>query len=202
MLIVVLDSNTLHSDAWLTGPHGGKLVDLAAEGRVRVVVPEVVRDEILRQRREAVKKACKEADKALTAMEKAGVDVSESKVRLQETFDRIDSELDDAFTELFERVGVVMEPTPGVNVNKYVERDLARRRPFLETEQEQKKKSFGFRDVVIWETVLSVFDGADPGDTILFVTADKGFLERGEPTVHRDLLEDLDELVSRAGSSL
>lgn len=193
MLIVVLDTNALHSDAWLTGQHGRALVDLASEGRIRLIVPEVVRDEILRQRREAAEKAWKTADEALDEMQKAGLNVSESKARLKATFGRIDSEFEGAFAELFGRDGVSMEPTPDIDVKKLVERDLARRRPFLETEQERKKKSFGFRDVVIWETVLAVLDGADSGDTVLFVTADNGFVERDETVkIHPDLLEDLD----------
>lgn len=70
----------------LTGQHGRALVDLASEGRVQLIVPEIVRDEILRQRREAAEKAWKTADKALAEMHKAGLDVSESKARLKATF--------------------------------------------------------------------------------------------------------------------
>lgn len=112
MLIVVLDTNALHSDAWLTGQHGRALVDLASEGRIRLIVPEVVRDEILRQRREAAEKAWKSADEALDEMQKADLDVSESKARLKATFGRIDSEFDGAFAELFGRGGVSMGPKP------------------------------------------------------------------------------------------
>jgi hypothetical protein len=101
MLIVVLDTNALHSDAWLTGQHDRALVDLASEGRIRLAIPEVVRDEILRQRREAAEKAWKTAVEALDEMRKAGLDVSESKARLKATFGRVDSEFYGAFTELF-----------------------------------------------------------------------------------------------------
>jgi hypothetical protein len=193
MLAVVLDSNTIHSDPWLTGGPGTMLVRLAESKSCFVIIPEVVRDELRRQRREAAQESHAQAAKGIRAMAKAGVDVAETDAHLKTSFERIDADIDAAFATLFNREGVALEPTPHIDVTKIVERDLARRRPFQEITHNQKTKSLGFRDVVIWETVLSALDSARGNEKVLFVSSDKGFLSDDSKSLHPDLLRDLDE---------
>jgi hypothetical protein len=193
MLAVVLDSNAIHSDPWLTGAPGTTLLRLAEGKSCFVVIPEVVRDELRRQRRKSAQESHTQAAKGVRAMAKAGVDVDETDAHLNKSFQRIDADIDAAFTALFNREGVAVEPTPYIDVAKIVERDLDRRRPFQEITHNQKTKSLGFRDVVIWETVLSVLDPARGNGKVLFVSADKGFLSEDSKSLHPDLLGDLDD---------
>lgn len=192
MLTVVLDSNAIHGDPWLTSEVGVVLVGLAEREACIIVVPEVVRDELYRQRREAAEESHAQASKAIRAMARAGVDVVQTAAHLEASFDRIRSDLDAAFANLFSRVGVELRPTPNTAVSDVIKRDLSRRRPFQEITHHQKTKSLGFRDVVIWETVIEVLDPAHGNEKVLFVTADKGFLAGDSSSLHQDLLDDLD----------
>lgn len=193
MIAVVLDANSIHSDPWLAGAPGEKLLDLAAAGSCVVVYPQVVIDELLRQRREAARSAHEQAAKGISDMAKAGIDVSQTSSDLEASFERIGSDLDLAFQAVLDRDGVAAEPVPDVPLEDIIERDLARRRPFKEMDLGQKPVSVGFRDTVIWETVLEVLDAARGYDRVLFVTADKGFLSDDSKSLHEDLLNDLDE---------
>lgn len=83
-----------------------------------------------------------------------------------------------------------MEAVPSDITARLVERDLARRRPFLEVGSEPW--SAGFRDAVIWETVLVVLSRLQANEKLILVTADKGFLSDGGSSLHQDLLDDLD----------
>ncbi|MBM3715523.1 MAG: hypothetical protein FJW64_07285 [Actinobacteria bacterium] len=189
MLAVVLDTNALHSDPWLTSDTGEKLTTLAQHGKCSIVYPQVVVDELLRQRREAADRGHKAAEKGLREMAKAGVDVTKTQADLEAAFARIEIELKDAFTAVLAKANVGAAPVPSVSASDLLERDLERRRPFMEV-GEAKKKSVGFRDTLIWETVLEML-AADQDMTGVFVTDDKGFLSE-DGDLHPDLLADLD----------
>ncbi len=192
MLVVVLDTNAVHSDPWLASPPGKKLLDLAASGSCVVVYPQVVIDELLRQRREAADRAHSEAAKGVGDMAKSGVDVRQTIADLEASFAGIGADLLSAFGAVLKRDNVTAEPVPDVAATEILKRDLARRRPFIEIDFKQKPASVGFRDTLIWETVLAIL-ARDNERKILFVTADKGFLSVDSKTLHQHLLEDLDE---------
>lgn len=193
MIAVVLDTNSVHSDPWLTSDPGKKLLDHAAAGSCVVVYPQVVIDELLRQRREAARHAYDQAARGINDMGKAGIDVTQTSSGLEANFEKIGSDLESAFDALLGRDGVISEPVPHVPLEDIIKRDLARRRPFKEVELGQKYASVGFRDTVIWETVRAVLDPDRGYDRVLFVTADKGFLSDDSKSLHQDLLDDLDE---------
>lgn len=193
MLAVVLDTNAVHSDPWLTSTPGVSLVQLANSSSCLIVFPEVVRDEIHRQRREAAQASHAQASKGVKAMAKAGVDVTDTATHLGKSFQRIDADIDEAFATLFRRGGVTTEPVPNVAVDDILARDLARRRPFMEVTVKQNPASVGFRDTLIWETVLAILDPSRGHEKVLLVTADKGFLTDDSRSIHPDLLADLVE---------
>lgn len=126
-------------------------------------------------------------------MAKAGVDVTQTAAHLKASFEKIDTDLDTAFAAVLKRDNVAAAPVPDVAATEILKRDLARRRPFMEVEVKQKLASVGFRDTLIWETVLAVLELADDYEKVLFVTADKGFLSDDSKSLHQDLLNDLDE---------
>lgn len=193
MIAVVLDTNAIHSDSWLTSEPGKKLLELAGGGSCVVVYPQVVIDELLRQRREAAEHAHTQAAKGISDMAKAGVDVTKTTADLKASFQKIDADLDAAFASVIARDGVTVEPVPNVRVAEILNRDLARKRPFMEVPVKQKPASVGFRDTLIWETVLAVVEPSQDYEKVLFVTADKGFLAEDSKSLHSDLLDDLDE---------
>lgn len=196
MIAVVLDTNAVHSDSWLTSEPGKKLLALAERGSCIVIYPQVVIDELCRQRREAAEHAHAQAAKGVSDMAKAGVDVARTAADLKASFRKIDADLDAAFGSVIARDGVTSEPVPNVAVAEILKRDLARKRPFMEVQVKQKPASVGFRDTLIWETVLAVMEPSRGYEKVLFVTADKGFLTEDSKSLHLDLLDDLDERYS------
>lgn len=196
MIAVVLDTNAVHSDPWLTSEPGKKLLELAERGSCVVVYPQVVIDELRRQRREAAALAHAQAAKGVSDMAKAGVDVAKTATDLKASFRRIDANLDATFASLIARNGVTSEPVPNVATAELLRRDLARKRPFMEVQVKQKPASVGFRDTLIWETLLAVMDPSRSHEKVLFVTADKGFLTDDSTSLHPNLLDDLDERYS------
>nr|WP_239133792.1 PIN domain-containing protein [Rugosimonospora africana] len=82
--------------------------------------------------------------------------------------------------------GVLVEEWPTNSVQEIVERELARRRPFIDKEN---VGTIGHRDTVIWLGLLALAV-TRPDDTVVFVTKDKGFLgSKGD--LHSDLEADL-----------
>lgn len=194
MLIVVLDTNAVFRDPWLTQKDAPKLVELAASGACEIVYPRVVLRELTRQRIESARKAHNAASTGVKEMGAAGADVAQTAGLLQDAHDRIEADIEDAFVAVLAKTGIREIPVPEVEASDLLDRDLGRRRPFLEIEQGKTRKSLGFRDVLIWESTLELLEESDPGDSVLFVTFDGGFLADDKKSLHADLLGDLDRL--------
>lgn len=104
--------------------------------------------------------------------------------------DSLDSHMTGNFNELLARPGVVYLQTPVDVTSRLVQRDLERRRPFLEIGA--KRKATGFRDAVIWESILELLQGGEEYSKIFFVTKDGTFIENHD--LHPHLLDDLDAI--------
>lgn len=191
MITVIPDTNALFGTRWMTTGGGVTLAAHVAKGDCLVVLPEVVVDELERRHRDRFLDERKSARAALRSIKKS-IDMAS----IEHEFD---SRLDEVGRErgaLLARSGIELARTPDSGVRALVKRDLARRHPFLETEQDDKPKSFGFRDAVIWETILVFLQTDDEKRVIHFVTKDRGFIGKaaGKPALHPHLLEDLDRL--------
>lgn len=194
MLLIFIDANAVHRDPWMTRDAAEKLVALAGSGACVVLYPQVVIDELRRQRVDAAREAHEHAAAGIEQMGAAGVDVAQTVDDLGVAYDRIEADIDSAFAALLARGGVRAVPVPSTATQDLLLRDLDRRRPFLEIEQGKKRKSLGFRDVLIWESVLDLLQASASDDTVLFVTFDKGFLADDNMSLHPHLMEDLDRL--------
>ncbi|RPE73818.1 MULTISPECIES: PIN domain-containing protein [unclassified Frondihabitans] len=188
MITVVPDTNALFGHAWMTSVAARNLVDLVKSGKCRVVLPQVVVDELDRQDRKTLKS---KRDKAKGALSEVGDDITATAI--DDAFDRLGAKTDASRDRLLATSGVSVTSVPENRTWALVDRDLAARRPFMETLG--GKKSYGFRDAVIWETVLDVLteDKDAIANKVFFVSADKGFIDDDAPKeLHRHLLEDLD----------
>lgn len=192
MPLVVIDSNAVFKDPWLSSEPGMHLLDLAARGACSVVYPQVVLDELLRQQHEWVESSRGEIDNTIAKLQGKPLDLSETASKMKESFDGLAARVDQSFRELTGQPGFEIAPVPSDPdlVADLVKRDLDRRRPFLEVGSEGW--SAGYRDAVIWETVLSLVDELDGDEKLIFVTTDKGFLADNKKSLHSDLLADLD----------
>jgi rRNA-processing protein FCF1 len=189
MIFIVPDSNAFHGGRWLSSFAGQNLINLAAAGKCQVTVPQVVVDELERQYRETLTKQRDEAKTALRAV-RSLVDIDDIIAKFDQVLREIVTERD----ALLARVGIRAVPVPENITRDLVQRDLGRRRPFTETEG-TKRTSFGFRDAVIWETLLDTAMMTGSEDTVFFVTRDTGFLAKNQVDrrLHSDLVRDLED---------
>lgn len=192
MIAVVLDTNAIHRDPWLGNRPGVRLTRLAASGACEVILPEVVVRELRRQQQEQVEQSRRDATALMERMSKQGEVLDAVAAQLSSAFASLDSKVEDNFNALLARDGVIREPIPPGSTERIVSRDLSHRRPFLEIGPD--RVSAGFRDAVIWETVLGLLDSGRGYDKVVFVTDDNGFLADKGGGLHADLLADLAEL--------
>ncbi len=189
MIVVVLDSNAVHRDLWLMSGAGPALLTLASAGHCEVVYPVVVLQELRRQQREELLVTRGEADAVVDRAARLGASMHLPASQLREAFDRLAEQIDANFDDLLSRPGVALAPVPGIALERLVARDLERRRPFHAVGTDHA--SAGFRDAVIWESLLSRAAASRAEDTVIFVTADTGFLAEDGKGFHPDLVEDV-----------
>lgn len=170
---------------------GQELLAHASRGECKVVFPQVVLDELLRQQRDWVKDNHGAVAKVVDRMRGNPIDVSDTAEKLKTSFDGLSKQIDKSFDALKAHSGVEVAPIPAAPdlTSRLVARDLARKRPFLEVGSEGW--SAGYRDAVIWETVLECLGWLEDDEKLIFVTADKGFLTDDKKSLHADLLDDL-----------
>jgi hypothetical protein len=190
MTIVLIDTNAVHRDPWMRNEPGTDLLAAAAAGECRVVLPKVVVDELRRQQADWLKEHREELTKTIEDMRGNPVDVEAMAGALEKNLDDMQSQIDSSFEALLDQDGVEVAPVPTDVNESLVMRDLARRRPFQEKGSDNW--STGFRDAVIWETVLAVLEEVPDDEKLIFVTDDHGFLAEGWKSLHEDLLNDLD----------
>lgn len=185
VLIVFPDTNALFGDPLLSAEAGRALLGSLQPGVAEMHISPVVIGELARQRTEQVRT---EADAVRTRLEKlahlAGSDprtaIDAAEVLATEALQSGDRRWD----EITAAPAVVAMPWPQTPLRDLVERELARRRPYID----KKDGSIGQRDTVIWLGLLALAVDR-PSDDLLFVTADKGFLDGN--ALHPDLLDDL-----------
>jgi hypothetical protein len=165
MLRIVLDSTVFCEDFHLSKGDAAQLRRAAEEGRIAVHVSQVVIDEVKRRYVEGVR------DDGNTLLSKLRPFVSGRFGRVV-TSD-IDADLKLAresypavLDGLIALPGFVVEPYPDVSHAVLVERDLQRRLPFRAS---RARSSTGYRDVLIWLTVLDLAERYED-DEVLFVT--------------------------------
>lgn len=96
-------------------------------------------------------------------------------------------------TQLVELAGIpemVEADWPDVSARQMGERELSRRRPFIDTE----RGTIGHRDAIIWEGVLARMEDFEEEDHLVFVSKDNGFRAK-DGALHSDLLKDLGDRV-------
>lgn len=192
MTLVVIDSNAVHRDPWMKNAPGQELLTHASRGDCRVVFPQVVLDELLRQQHDWVTDNRAAVTKVVDRMRGNPIDVSNTAKELKRSFDGLSMQINKSFVALRARPGVEVAPIPAARdlTARLVARDLARKQPFLEVGSEGW--SAGYRDAVIWETVLECLGWLEDDEKLIFVTADQGFLADDKKSLHADLLDDLD----------
>lgn len=181
---LVLDANALSSDHYLASPSFTVIANEIADGELELIVPEVAVIETVGNFRRSISDAHDALEKFAGKWNRL--------LPEPEKLEGLDTYLDDlaaAYEETLGKkltvLGARIQPIPDVDHSLLVKRATERRRPC-------DNNGNGYRDTLIWETILIV---AKEGDDVAFVTNDTDFTldEEGERRLHPDLLADLEE---------
>lgn len=181
---LVVDANTLTSDLYLAGPSFTVIANEIAGGELELIVPEVSVIETVGNFRRSI-------DDAHSALERFSAKWSRllHEASKLDEFDGYLGDLavayDDTLRERLDGLGARIEPIPEIEHAQLVRRAAERRRPC-------DANGNGYRDSLIWETVLVV---AAEGEDVVFVTNDTDFTldEEGDLRLHPDLVADMQE---------
>ncbi len=180
MKYYVIDTNFIHADFFLRGTRITALARSAHKLGHSVLMPQVVFDEMCKQYNEQVdelassfKGAQKDLYKLSPAKDQwADYDFKKLKTDYEQGLLNRCNDLD---------VGILKYPT--VSHRDMVKRELSKRKPF-------KDSTKGYRDALIWETVLDLGKRSRKNDTIVLLTENTDDFADNKVNLHPDLLED------------
>jgi len=185
---IVFDTNIVIASQrrLLRGPEFDTLAALLAEDEVSLHVPIVVVEEAVRRLREDLKSelaALNERAKKVGRLVSAPPEIPEIDPEAEA------SNYEAALRHRVEEIGGEIIDYPDVAVGDLVGRDLGRRRPFRSVNK--KGETGGFRDAVIWETVVR--NVVEVEQTTLLVTRNKKDFAVDTGSLHPDLVHDLED---------
>ena len=185
---ILPDSNALYGDdvkPWLDVPSWFVLRQSLERLGHSVHIPKVVIEEMIRRYGDNLRSESKRTREALGRLAKLlawRLDDPLPKARVAEFISHYRNWLQDQTRDF-------VADYPRTTHEAVVVRDLSRRRPF---DQEGK----GYRDTLIWETVLEL--ASRDNMPVALVTKDKDFVDR-DRTLHADLQSDMRELGLEVG---
>ena len=177
---IILDSNIYISDLRMTNQSFRLFRAKLPQIDAKLIVPKIVVEEVINKHKEIVLETKDKLDKQvkdftyLTGKLKYPI--------LNETeMNEIFNSYSTSFHSILNKLNARILEYPTVSHETIVNRALKRKKPF-------GKKDTGYRDTLIWESILSLFKEYD--SEIYFVTNNK--IDFGEgPLAHPDLLDDL-----------
>lgn len=177
-MLIVLDANAVTPDYHLQTPSFHILAVRIAEQEVRVCIPMVAVIEIEATYRRAIDDRLAAFHKWLDRTNPLGPWSTPAK--LTSELDTAAKDYPGRLARRLSDIGIEVLPIPSVDLEELVRRATSRRRPFNDAGN-------GFRDNLIWHTVLELADANT--DEVVFVSNDKAFWDDGN--LHPDLLEEL-----------
>jgi predicted nucleic acid-binding protein len=163
MIRVVVDTNVMGGANWQPLESGElrRLLDETRRGNLQLVVPEIVLREAANLWAELVVDEATSHQRSLRILRQAGVIDKEHAISLDEGSIRAAEEK--RIQDLVTAAGGLIPSIPEISQDEVIERALRREQPF-----DQKGRN-GYRDVILWESVLAL----EPGDPIVFIAKDK-----------------------------
>lgn len=180
---IVFDTNILYEDFFLRGAQVVDICETARQNNIEVYIPEVVYDEIVNQYREKLDEIQKEIDSSANKVRRISTTLSLNNPINEVARNQLLDEYPSILNQRLEELNIKKLPYPAIPHKEIVARDLKRRRPF-------QKSGKGYRDALIWETILRIIDNKDENPNVIFVNKNiHDFFEKNE--LHQDLKEDL-----------
>jgi hypothetical protein len=164
MIRVVVDTNILRrrEEPPLGGIDMRRLLDESRRGILELVLPEIVVREAANQWAELVVEKAERYEDARAFLVRAGVLADDGPTELHKM--EIRAEAEARIRDLVIDSGGRIQALPAVGHDEVVGRALRREQPF------DKKGHDGYRDVILWETVLEMASESAP---LVFISADR-----------------------------
>lgn len=199
---IVIDSNIIVKDRRLNSTTFQILLDPPEGLDLQLYVPEIVLDESVNNFRESIYEILINADEFCTNLTE---EIVSDKIILYSTKDKNEiaslseyaerkcNEYAKWLDKMLHDKNVQICDYPEIEHKELVERALWRRKPFAKNAKGYEK---GYRDSLVWESVLLVADEA--GDEIVyFISSNKNefgdLANRNSTRLHSDLIDDLEE---------
>lgn len=184
-MLIIIDTNVLFSDLFLEGASVRTL--LAAENQIdtRLVISEVVAEELRRHVEERVEAAINEASNARRRIvDLTGSDRLSTKLEMNLDLKQIVLERFDQRIRQLKQQGRILK-YPDASVRDIVHRSIMVQLPF-------QKGDKGLRDTLIWLTALECANqGSNAGRKIIVVTSDGAFWDTKQKMMRDELKKEL-----------
>jgi hypothetical protein len=129
MTILTIDTNLFGTDRPLASNAARRMLDQARQGRLTVVVSELVIREAVNKWAEEVRKLEQRRRDSLRQMRARGMEISDT-IATSLDLSAYQEEMDETIRSTLEAAGVRVSGFPSVGHEPVVERALQRRRPF------------------------------------------------------------------------
>lgn len=178
--VVFVDTTATFPDVMMSRTRWMQLLSLSAKGHVRLVMSTVVLRETARHWEKTARATFSRAVKERNGLVELGL-IGRAHARLPEVLIDPAAFYDERKSHLT-KLGAEVWPVPRVDVSAVLERDLARRKPFAESGK-------GFRDTLIWRSLVEVAEEIPSSRLLFFVTNNNDFLHEGD--LHPDLRDEI-----------
>lgn len=180
--LVILDTNIYYDHFYLTSNQFLTLRDSLEQLNLVWALPEIVLDEVAGKYKEKISELHKNLSKLNKDIERliGKNEVITKEIKVDESCNEYMAQLKDLFERSY---NMILLPYP-LKAHKYIaERAILKRKPF-------KEGGDGYRDTLIWETVLSVLT-AGQYNNVLFVTNNSKDFFGKDGKIHQELKKDM-----------
>lgn len=158
MTTIYIDTNIFMNESFFRSAQAQAFLKACSIIQVSVVIPDIVIDEVLGNFPKTLKakvKALQVAQKELGRL----IEIAPQEISASEEVDAYQ----DWLLELFEEKGVVILPYPEVKLKTMVQKSYENEKPFKETGE-------GYKDFLVWETVIKHIEGKSTTSPNYFLT--------------------------------
>lgn len=178
---IIIDTNVIHLDFKL---NKARIVTLCNTSTIlghEIFIPEVVIDEIVKQYDEKAEEYINSFNKALKKLSDLSTSpITQTPIDAKGFISNYRNELNNRIKQL--GIGIIPYPNTGHKI--MVERELGKKKPF-------KDSTKGYRDALIWDSVMEHTQKYSSNCGIIFLTANsKDFADKDKKGLHTDLIAD------------
>lgn len=178
---IIIDTNVIHLDFKL---NKARIVTLCNTSTIlghEIFIPEVVIDEIVKQYDEKAEEYINSFNKALKKLSELSTSpITQTPIDAKGFISNYRNELNNRIKQL--GIGIIPYPNTGHKI--MVARELGKKKPF-------KDSTKGYRDALIWDSVMEHTQKYSSNCGIIFLTANsKDFADKNKKDLHADLIAD------------